>query len=142
MAFFDSEVSVFQMTDTGAALRDVSPGIVDIGGLPGTRGLNDVTALGDGARRWSPGLEDVTINLGCIYTDTALVGIDTVFGPLRADTTPRAWDYGPEGKGTGAPKYSGNAFVESYEIQSRVGNRVEATVVLKVDGKITVGTYA
>lgn len=141
MAFFDSEVSVFQVND-GSSLRDVSAGLVGVSGIPGLRSLNDVTALGDGGRKWSPGLEDITITLDAMYTDDANTGIDTVFGVLiRDDTAERAFDFGPEGTTSGFPKYSGNLFVESYTINSRVGNRVEATIVCKVNGKVTVGTY-
>mgnify|MGYP001587382477 CR=1 FL=1 len=46
----------------------------------------------------------------------------------------RAWDYGPEGKTTGDVKYSGNCWVRSYTIVSRVGDVVKARVELQVDG--------
>ncbi len=141
MAFFDSEVSVFQINDL-SSLRDISPGLVGVDGLPGPRTLNEVTALGDGGRKFSPGLEDVTITLDAMYTDTASVGIDTVFGVLLSRATAAvAFDYGPEGKTSSMPKYSGTCWVESYTITSRVGNRVEASITLRVEGKVTVGTY-
>lgn len=144
MAFFDSELSVFQITDTGANLRDISAYITSIDGLPGVRDLNVATALGDGGEKFHPTLERVTITIELMWSDDALVGPDTVFGPLRTHTSAVAFDYGPEGKGTaggGDEKYSGNCWVRDYAITSRSGNMVTARVELKVDGKVTRGNY-
>ena len=142
MAFYDSSISVFQVTDTGAVLRDISAYITQIGGVPGVRELTDVTSLVDTGKKWNPSIEDVTITLELLWSEDASVGPDTVLGPLRTDTTARAWDYGPEGKVTGDIKYSGTCFVRSYEVVSRVGSHVVARAELKVNGVVTRGTYA
>ncbi len=141
MAFFDSKVSVFQIND--GTLRDLSAYITDIGGIPGNRNLNEVTALGDSGTKHIPGLEDVTISLSGHFDDTATTGPDAVLGVLRTDTNAggRAWDYGPKGKTSGFVKYSGNCWVESYELTSRVGNIVSWSASLKVEGTVTRGTF-
>lgn len=141
MSFFDSQQSVFQITDTGATLRDITPYIVAIDGLPGPRELGEATTLNDGGRKWYPTLENATITLELLWSDDANVGADTVLGPLRTHTAAVAFDYGPEGKSSGDVKYSGNAWVRNYQIVSRVGNLVAARCELAVNGQITRGTY-
>ena len=140
MAVFPSRDSIFQIND-GTTLQDISPYVVSIDGLPGPRELADVTALGATGRAFYPTLENVVVTLELLWSDDASVGSDTVFGAIRDDTAVRAWDYGPEGKTTGDVKYSGNCWVRSYTIVSRVGDVVKARVELQVDGVVTRGTY-
>ncbi len=140
MSFFDSEVSVFQLND-GSSLRDISASLVGVDGLPGPRTLNEVTALGDGGRKFSPGLEDVTITLDAIYTSGSATSIDEVMDGISRGAAAVAFDYGPEGTTGGFPKYSGTCWVENWTHQSRVGNRVESSITLRVEGKVTIGTY-
>ena len=140
MAFFDSKVSKFLVDDTGAVQRDLSAYITEVRGLPGLRNLNEVTALGDGGARFIPGLEDVTIALSGIFDDTATSGPDAVLGPLRTHTSAVDFEYGPEGSSTGDVKYSGTCWMLSYELRSRVGNKVEWTAALQVEGVVSRGT--
>ena len=142
MALFDSQQSVFQITDTGASLRDITPYIVSIDGLPGPRELAEATSLNDTGRKFYPTLENVVITLELLWSDDANVGSDTVLGPLRTHSAAVAFDYGPEGKTGGDVKYSGNAWVRDYRITSRVGNMVTARCELQVNGTITRGTYS
>ncbi len=143
MAFYDSSISIFQIKDVSpGTLRDISPYIVSIDGLPGPREFADVTVLGDGGHKWNPTLENVSITLELLWSDDALVGSDTVLGPLRTHTSEVAFDYGPEGKDSGDIKYSGNAWVEDYRILSRVGNMVTARCTLRVHGTVSRTTYS
>ncbi len=141
MSFFDSKVSVFQITDVGAQLRDLSAYINEIRGLPGPRNLDEVTALGDSGAKFIPGIENVQVTISGIFDDTASSGPDAVLGPLRTHTAAVAFDYGPKGKTAGFPRYAGDCWVTSYEITSRVGNRVEWTATLQVNGTVSRGTY-
>ena len=141
MAFFDSRVSVFQLDDTGNTLRDISAYITEIGGIPGARNLNDVTALSDTGIKHIPGLEDVTIALSGHWDDTTTTGPDAILGPLRTHTAALDWDFGPSGKGSGVEKYSGTFWLENYEIQSRVGSQVTWSATRRVEGAVARGTY-
>ena len=138
---FDSQGSIFQIMDTGAVLRDISPYIVAIDGLPGPREFADVTVLGDDGHKWQPILDNVTITLELLWSDDAEVGSDTVLGALRDHTAAVAFDYGPEGKTIGDIKYHGNAWVEDFRILTRVGSMITARCQLKVNGSVTRGTY-
>lgn len=134
MAFFDSQVSIFKITDTGAELRDVSPSITSIDGLPGPRELNEATPLNQAGHKFHPTLENGPVNLEIIFDDTALIGSDTVFGPLRTHTAATAFEYYPKGGAT--PKYYGNCWVRNYTIMTRVGQLLTARVELQVDGVV------
>ena len=140
MALFDSKNSIFQIND-GSSLRDISPYLVSIDGLPGPKELVDVTALGATGRAWQPGLENVVITLELNWSDDALVGPDTVLRLVRALTAATAWDYGPEGSGSGAQKYSGTCWYRNFTIQSRVGDWIRARAELQVEGAVSIGTY-
>ena len=141
MTFFDSKVSKFRIDDSGSVQRDLSAYLTEVRGLPGPRALNEVTALGDGGARFIPGLEDVVTGLRGLFDDTATSGPDAVLGPLRTHTAAVDFDYGPEGTGSGAVKYSGTCWVVAYDLRSRVGNLVEWSATLQVEGKVTRGTF-
>ena len=143
MAAFNSKDSVFQVTDTGGTLRDLSSFISSVDGLPGERELNEKTALGDAGRKWIGGLENVTVTIEGHFDDTATTGPDAVLGALRTHDTAVAFDYGPEGNSTASSdiKYSGTCFVRSYVVSSRVGDIVGWRAELQVDGVVTKGTY-
>lgn len=141
MGLFDSQQSVFQVTDTGAQLRDITPYIVAIDGLPGPRELAEATSLNDSGRMFYPILENAVITLELLWSDDALVGSDTVLGPLRTHSAAVAFDYGPEGKTGGDVKYSGNAWVRDYRVLSRVGQMVMSRCELQVNGVVARGTY-
>ena len=134
MAFFDSKSSTFKIDKTaGGALEDISAYIDDIGGLPGPRNVNPVTALGDAGVKSIPSLEDVTITIAGTYDDTVSVGPDAIFGPLRTATVTLSFEYSPDGTRT----YTGECWITDYTIKSAVGSRVSYSVTLQVDGTVT-----
>ena len=141
MAFFDSKVSKFLVDDTGGVQRDLSAYITEVRGLPGSRTLNDVTALGDSGVRFVPGLEDVRATLVGLFDDTSAAGPDAVLGPLRTHTAAADFEYGPKGSGTGNVKYSGACWVVSYELRSGVGSMVEWSATLQVEGTVARGAF-
>ena len=141
MAFFDSKISRFLLDDAGGVRRDLSEYLTDVRGLPGRRELNEVTALGDGGARFIPGLEDTAIALTGIFDDTAPAGPDAVLGPLRTHGSAVYFEYGPEGSRAGGVKYSGACWVLAYDLRSRVGNAVEWTATLQVEGTVARGAF-
>ena len=141
MGFFDSKVSRFQIEDAGGGLRDLSAYIVSVRGLPGVRNLNEVTALGDGGAKFIAGLEDSAVTLSGIYDDSAGSGPDAVLGPLRTHGSAVGFEYGPAGSSPGAVKYDGECWVVSYDLRSRVGDRVEWACTLQVDGAVRRGAF-
>ncbi len=138
--FYPSKDSVFQITDTGGNLRDISPYIISIDGLPGPRELIESTALGASGREWQAGLENVVITLELMWSDDSNVGADTVLGPLSRHTAATAFDFGPEGKAAGDIKYTGSCWVRNYAITARVGDLVKARCELQVNGALSTRT--
>ncbi len=141
MAFFDSQVSKFQIDDIGTTLRDISAFMTEIDGLPGPRNLNPVTALGDAGVKHQPSLEDVSISLSGTWDNTATTGLDVILGGLRTHNAAVDFEYGPEGTASGDFKYSGTCWVENYTIRSQVGNVVSWSATLRVEGVVTRGAY-
>lgn len=139
---FDSQLSVFQIKDTGGDLRDITPYIVDVKGIPGPRELSEATTLVATSRKWHPSLESAAPILELVWSDDADVGSDTVLGPLRQHTAAVEFDYGPEGKTQGDIKYSGTLWVDNFDIHSRIGTLVFATCTFKSNSVIARGAYA
>ena len=137
----DSQDSVFLLDDTGDVQRDLSPYIIAVDGLPGPRELSEATALGDGGRKWHPSLENAPFTLELYWSKDALVGPDTVLGPLRTHTSAVDFEYGPEGNATDDIKYSGKCWVRNYTAPTRVGNLVFAKAECQVNGQVSRGTF-
>ncbi|MCH8311093.1 MAG: hypothetical protein IIB17_11450 [Chloroflexi bacterium] len=141
MTFFDSSKSRFLIDDTGGTQRDLSLYITEVSGLPGDRVLRELTGLSDSGAVFLPGVENSRIALRGLFDDTALSGPDAVLGPLRTHASAVDFEYGPEGTGSGAVKYSGTCWVRSYQLRSGVGKLVAWTASMQVEGTVTRGTY-
>ena len=109
MAFFDSRASRFLIDDADGVRRDLSAYLTEVGGLPGARGLTEVTALGDDGVSFVTGLEDASIALRGLFDDAEAGGPDAVLGPLRAHESAVSFEYGPSGAKAVGPRYSGGA---------------------------------
>ena len=136
MAFFDSGSSRFFIDDARGAERDLSAYITRVSGLPGTRALREVTALADSARTFVPGAEEASILIRGAFDGSRAAGPDAVLGALRTHRAAVRFAYAPRGTAKGAVKYSGKCWVESYEVTSEAGRRVEFSARLKVDGNV------
>lgn len=130
--FYDSQLSVLKITDTGGELRDISPYVVNVTPHFGRKML-DNTTLGQTHEQSKAGLNQTSLDIELLYSEDALVGTDTVLGPLLIDETARAWEYYP--RGTGGKKYSGVGLIENYQPTTRVGNLVGATATLKANSR-------
>ncbi len=131
MALFDSEKSMLYL-----AQYDLRAYTTEFRGLPGGRGLNQAATFGDAGQRHHPTIQDVTMNASFFWDNTAIIGIDEVFGGLRAEPIGFPVSYFEEGDTFEALGYvAGLAAIENFEIATRVGNLVEADAVMRVHGK-------
>jgi hypothetical protein len=128
---FDSQLSNFKITDTGSVERDITDFIVSIDGLPGPRELSEATTLNRSARAFHPSLENAVITLELVYSEDALVGSDTVLGPLRTHTAAVAFKYYP--RGTSGKYYSGSVWVRNYAVLTRIGDIVRSRCELQAN---------
>ena len=142
MAYMDGRASRFRIADESGVMRDLSAYITEVSGLPGTRALNEVTALGDAGARFTPGAEGVSFTLRGLFSDTAISGADAVLGALRYHTAPTAFEYAPAGTAPGSARYYGNCWVAAYVLRSRSGALVSWEAALQVDGATARGAYA
>jgi len=138
---FDAQVQKFTIQDSSGTERDITDYIVSIAGLPGPRDLSEATTLNRSGRYYHPTLENVVVTLELVGSKDALVGTDTVFGPLRTHTATRTFFYGPFGSTGGYPKYTGSCWIRNYNITGRVGNLLTATVELQVQGTVSRTTF-
>jgi len=140
MPTYDASIARFYMTDeTGE--RNISPYIVSIDGLPGTRTLLPATTINDLGRKSHPGIQQADIRMELLWSDEALIGSHTVFALLFEDTTPRAFKYGPEGDTAGDIKISGTALLRLLNEPTRVGTMQSCLAELEVQGAIVLGTW-
>lgn len=127
MAFFDSELSVFKITDTGAVERDISAYIVAITPSQG-RVKRDGTTLGLTHDNPDLGIKQTSYQLELLYSEDALVSPEVVLGGLHDANTAATYKYYP--RGVSGYYYTGSCKVENYQPTTRVGNLVGATALL------------
>ena len=94
----------------------------------------DVTTYGNGGHRKRGGLTDGSISIGGVY-DTTAGGPRAIVKPLVG--TVAAFDWRPEGTGTGKPKSTGSVLVQNYVESSPVADIVRWTAALEIDGDVT-----
>ena len=148
MTFFDSSISRFHIDDMAGASRDLSPSITKIEGIPGSRTLVEITSLIDDAPSYVPGVgaglkpAPTTITLTGIFDDSPS-GADAVLGALFTENhpSPVEFSYAPAGTSPGSVRYTGQCWVERYDVSSTAGDRVVYAATLVVEGGITRGVH-
>lgn len=142
MGFVHGKDIAFQLDDAAGTLRNVKIYLNSVTGLPGARGLSEVTAFGDQGSRNIPGLANTTFSVAGHFDSTATTGIATVLNGLRTATATATFEYGPEGNAPGKLKYSGECWLTELTVDAAVADRVPISATFQVDGVVTVGTYA
>lgn len=94
----------------------------------------DVTTFGNGGHRKRGGLTAGTIAVGGVY-DTTTAGPRDVIKPLKGTVV--AFDWRPEGTGSGLPATTGNVLVQNYVESAPVADIVRWTAALEIDGDVT-----
>jgi hypothetical protein len=142
MAFVHGKDIAFQLDDSGGSLRNIRIYLNSVTGLPGARALSESTAFGDQGTRWIPALANQTFSIAGGFDTTATTGVTTVLNGLRTATSTATFEYGPEGSGSGAVKYSGECWLTDFTVDAAVADRVPISATFQVDGVVTAGTYA
>lgn len=142
MAFAHSKDSVFSLDDSGGSLRTLTTFTDTVSGLPGGRGLSEVTAFGDLGTKNIPSIANVTFSAGGSWDNTATTGPDAVLNGLRSATATASFEWGPEGGTNGDIKYSGECWMTEYTCDTSVTNKVTWSATFQVDGVVSHGTYS
>jgi hypothetical protein len=132
MAFTHGKDSTFHITDAGGTLRDITS-YLSSAGLQRMADLAETSTLGSTYKSFVGGLIDASIPLDGLFDPTVdgyLAGI------LQLS---KAFEYYPAGEPVGAtkPKYSGNAVLTNYEINTGVDGPASISGEFQVDGAIT-----
>ncbi len=133
--------AVFKIDDSGGTLRDISPHVHAVSGLPGGRNLGDVTAFGDGGERSMPGLASASFTVTGFADSTATTGSLAVLQGLRTTSATASFEYSPAGTGTGMVKTAGECWLETLTFDAEVTGPVPFSASFKLDGVTTDTTY-
>ena len=116
---------------------DISDSLDDIG-FPETSDAAESTTFGQGANTYVLGVTDATFSISGKWN----ADVDEHLGALPGHETPVSFEYGPAGNGDGLPRYTGKAYVTSYEVSSPVGDVVSLSLDLQVTGPVTRDTFS
>jgi hypothetical protein len=131
----------FQLDDSGGTLRLIKIYLDRVTGLPGGRGLSEVTAFGDGGTKSIPSLQNCTFQIGGSFDSTATSGVYTVLSGLRTATATATFKYGPEGSTAGKPQFTGECWMTEFTVDASVKEKVPISATFQVDGTVTLTTY-
>ena len=129
--------SQFTIADSGATVRDISNTLKSVT-MPRSIETLETTSFGSTSKSYVIGFSDSTISVEGSFDAT----VDGYLSGLVGNDTASAFVYGPEGSSTGNTKYTGSAFLTSYEVKGGVGDIVSYTAQFQVTGAVTRGTYA
>jgi len=137
MAFTHGSKAKFSVHDSSATLRDISSYLTSTG-LSRMADMAETSALGTTAKTYIPGMTDGTIPLDGQFDPT----IDGYLSPLLGFETPLSWEYFPAGTPVGVtkPKYSGSAFLTSYDIETGTDDKAGISGELQLTGAVTRAT--
>ena len=129
--------SQFTIADSGAVVRDISTALNSVT-MPRSIETLETTSFGSTSKSYVVGFSDSTISIEGSFDAT----VDGYLSGLVGHETASAFVYGPEGTTAGQVKYTGTAFLTSYEVSGGVGDIVSFSAEFQVTGAITRGTYA
>jgi len=102
----------------------------------------ETTTFGRQDKTYITGLSDATVSLSGMYTASIDGAINAIITNLKSGSIASAsFTYGPSGSAGGAPRFTGNALITSYEISSPVGDVVTYSLELQVTGGVTGDTF-
>lgn len=141
MAFVHGKKSKIEIDNSGGSLTDISAYCDEVSF---SRSLEtaEVTTFGDNAKEYLMGLSDATMSLSGKFDAAGASTVDAVLsGTLGQDATV-SFAYTPGGGSASStnPKYTGEAYITSYEITGSVGDAVTFSAELQVTGAITRAT--
>jgi hypothetical protein len=141
VAFSHGKDAVFSLDDSGGTLRNIAIYLNSVTGLPGGRGLSEVTAFGDQGTKSIPGLANITFSIAGHFDATATTGSYTVLNGLRTATATATFNYGPQGSTTGNAKYFGECWLTDMNVDATITERVPITASFQVDGVVSSTVY-
>lgn len=127
----------FKVDNSGGTLTDISNTLNSVG-FPREIETLETTSFGSSARSYVVGFSDATISIEGSFDAT----VDAHLAGILGQDASVSFEYGPEGTGTGAVKYTGEALMTSYETSAGVSDIVTYSAEFQVTGAITRGTFS
>ena len=141
MAKSHGKDSYFSIEDSAAAtLRDVGQ-YCDSIDLNRDIDMAETTTIGLESKTYLPGLDGGEITLGGKWDSAATTGPDVVLAGDFAAKVRVGFEYGPAGNASGAVKYSGECYVNKYNVSTPLEGIVKFAATITIDGGVTRGTF-
>jgi predicted secreted protein len=139
MAFKHGKNASFKVDNSGGTLTDISSYLNEVS-LPRSIETAETTSFqtAGGAKTYVVGLNDSTVSISGTWDAT----LDAHLAGILGQDASVSFEYGPEGTGTGAVKYTGEGLMTSYETSSPVADVVTFSAEFQVTGTVTRGTFA
>ena len=103
-----------------------------------TRESADIKAYGTAFVQRVMGIISAALNAAAAYDPT----LDGLVWTALTSSTVTAFEWGPQGNGNGAVKYSGNVWVSSSAISAPSSGKTTQNFVCQPSGTITKGTFS
>ena len=135
--FRHGKSTVFKVDNSGGTLTDISNTLTDVG-FPQTVDTAETSTFGSSAKSYVVGLTDSSLSIAGNFDAT----VDAHLAGILGQSASVSFEYGPEGSTAGYVKYTGEAYLTSYEKSGAIGDVVSYSAEFQVTGAITRGTYS
>jgi hypothetical protein len=135
--FRHGKSTVFKVDNSGGTLTDISDTLTDVS-FPQSVDTAETSTFGSSAKSYVVGLTDSTLSVSGNFDATDDAHLAGVLGQAAS----LSFEYGPEGSTAGYVKYTGEAYLTSYEKSGAIGDVVSYSAEFQVTGAITRGTYS
>ena len=135
--FRHGKSTVFKVDNAAGSLTDISNTLTDVG-FPQTVDTAETSTFGSSAKSYVVGLTDSTLSVSGNFDAT----VDAHLAGVLGQAASLSFEYGPEGSTAGYVKYTGEAYLTSYEKSGAIGDVVSYSAEFQVTGAITRGTYS
>lgn len=138
MAFSHGKSAIFKVGTAGvpATPTDITAYLTSVS-VPKSADTAETSVLGVAAKTYIAGLIDATISIEGRYDPT----VDAHLSAIVGHATAMNFEYGPQGGGGSAVKYSGTCICTSYEVGTDIGDAASFSAEFQVTGAVTRGAY-
>lgn len=135
--FRHGKSAVFKVDNNAGSLTDISNTLNEVS-FPREAETLETTSFGSSDRSYVIGFTGATVSITGSFDAT----VDTHLAAIVGKTDSVSFEYGPEGSTATFTKYTGEAFMTSYETSAGVGDIVSYSAAFQITGAVTRGAYA
>ena len=130
----------FEVDDSGGTPRDLTAMLRETA-LPRTVDTAETSAFGTFDKTFVVGMREGRLTIGGMFSAAAATDVDPVLAGILGQEASVTFTYGPEGNTAGYTKYTGEAYLTSYEINAAIGDMVSLTGEFQITGTVTRTTF-